>query len=139
MAYRAVDWRSKGFSQPPTLHVSSGRGVTLYRCWGERTAGVGSSEWGSGYFSLTKPATVMDAELRFNVVGWGNGVHFVSTFLLRPGFGYWLGPVAHGILDVRLPGLQVFVEEPLSVKLQILRSRELLRHDVSVGPTDGNA
>ena len=139
MAYRAADWQSKGFASVPILRVSGGQGVMLYRCWGERAQRVGSTEWGSGYFSLEKPVSVLEAELRFNVVDWNNAVHFVSSFRLKPGFSYWLGPVAHGACDTSLPGWQVFVEQPLTVKLDLVSSREVLRHDVFVGARDGNA
>ena len=111
----------------------------LFRCWGDRVAGVGSSEWGSGYFSIEKPASVLEAELRFNIVDWDNGVHFVSSFRLKAGFPYWIGPVAHGKLDMSLPGTQVFVEGPLNVKLELVQSKEVLRHDVTVGSRDGHA
>jgi len=139
MAHHAGDWQSKGYAQAPMLRLSGGDGLLLYRCWGERTPGVGSSEWGSGYFSREKPASVLEAEMRFNIVDWNNGVHFVSTFRLKPGFSYWLGPVAHGAGDKHLEGWQVFVEEPLAIKLELVRSREVLRHDAFVGPRDGNA
>jgi hypothetical protein len=139
MAYQGADWQSKGFAQAPMMRVSSGDGLLLYRCWGERSLGVGSSEWGSGYFSREKPNSVLEAEMLFNIVDWDNGVHFVSSFRLKPGFTYWLGPVAHGASDSCLPGWQVFVEQPLSVKLELVTSREVLRHDVSIGPKNGNA
>ena|SRR5450755_2013197 len=87
MSRLLADWHSRGFGQAPTLRVSPGSGVKLYRCWGERTFGVGSTEWGSGYFSVSKPRTVLEAEMRFNIVDWDNGVHFVSSFRLKPGFG----------------------------------------------------
>lgn len=139
MSYRATDWQSKGFALAPTLRVSSGEGVLLYRCWGERSPGVGSTEWGSGYFSLEKPRFVLEAESRFNIVDWNNGVHFVSSFRLKAGFAYWLGPVAHGALDCHLPGWQAFVEQPLNVKLELIKSKEVLHHDVYVSARDGNA
>lgn len=139
MAYQASNWQSKGFAQPPSLRVSGDDGVLLYRCWGNRSPGVGSSEWGSGYFSCEKPSSVLEAELRFNIVDWDNGVHFVSSFRLRPGFHYWLGPVLHGASDSSLPAWQVLVEQPLQVKLELISSREVLRHDVFVGPRDGHA
>lgn len=139
MAYQAIDWESKGFAQAPALRVSPANGVLLYRCWGFRSPGIGSSEWGSGFFSLEKPASVLEAELRFNIVDWDNGVHFVSSFRLKPGFTYWEGPVAHGKDDLRLAGTQVLVPEPLAVKLELLKPREVLRRDVWVGPRDGRA
>jgi hypothetical protein len=82
---------------------------------------------------------VLDAELRANIVDWGNGIHFISTFRLLPGIPYWIGPVAHGLRDESIPAEQVFVEPPLEAKLVIVRSKELLRHDVAVGPRDGRA
>ena len=138
MAYREIDWKAKGFGAPPQRRVSGSDGVLLYRCWGDRAPGRGSSEQGKGFFSLDKPRSVLDAELRFNIVYWENGVHFVSTFRLKPGFAYWSGTVAHGASDLRLPGSQIFVEPPLEIKLVLITSREVLRHDVFVGPRDGN-
>lgn len=135
------DWQGKGFGEQPTWLLSGERGVLLYRCWGLRTRDVGSSEWGCNdkpvYFSLEKATSVMDAEMRFNIVDWDNGVNFVSTFRLKPGFHYWQGSVAHGELDHSLPGTQVIVEQPVRVKLELIKSKEVLRHDVIVGPKDG--
>lgn len=139
MAQQGFDWQSRGFAQAPERRVSGAGGVLLYRCWGERRPGVGSSEWGSGYFSVEKPASVLDAELRFNIVDWDNGVRFVSSFRLKPGFAYWQGPVAHGPQDLCLAGTQVFVEEPLAVKLDLLGPREVLRQDAFVSARDGHA
>jgi hypothetical protein len=134
-----VDWRARGFSRDPVCRISPSAGLVLYRCWGARSASAGSSEWGTGYFSVEKPSSVLDAELRFNVVDWNNGLHFVSTFLLPGGFDYWLGPVLHGAADTHLPGTQVFVEQPLKSKLVLIRSTEVLRQNVSVSSRDGNA
>jgi hypothetical protein len=139
MADRAAEWRSKGFAHAPALRVSTRDGLLLYRCWGDRSPGVGSSEWGSGYFSLEKPGSVLEAEMRFNIADWNNGIHFVSSFRLKRGFAYWLGPVAHGASDRHLTGWQVFVEQPLTVKLELVKSREVLRHNVFVSARDGNA
>jgi hypothetical protein len=139
MAYDGPDWRAHGFARPPELRISEPSGLLLYRCWGNRTRELGSTEWGTGYFSIEKPLSALEAELRFNIVDWGNGVNFISTFRLRGGFPYWVGPVAHGEHDRSLAGSQVFVEPPLEVKLDLVRSREVLRHDIFVGPRDGTA
>lgn len=130
----------ESFGSPPELRVSPREGLLLFGCWGERVAGVKSGEWGT-YFSTEKPVSVLDAELRFNIVNWpkGSGLHFVSSFSLKSGFAYWIGPVAHGKTDKSRPCMQVFIEEPLTVKLELVKSKELLRHDVYVGPQDGHA
>lgn len=139
MTKTGVNWLSRGFAAIPDRRVSEGTGLLLYRCWGTRRPGVGSGEWGTGYFSLEKPSSVLDAELRFNIVDWDNAVNFVSTFRLRPGFEYFVGPVAHGESDISRIGSQVFIEQPLDAKLELVKSKEVLRHDVFVGPKDGNA
>ena len=134
-----TDWAALGFSREPTTRVSEGQGLLLYRCWGARTQQVGSTECGTGYFALEKPRSVLQAELRFNIVDWGNGVHFVSTFRLLPGYAYLVGSVAHGASDLTAQDSQVFVAQPLGVKLVLVRSQEVLRHDVSVAAYDGRA
>lgn len=127
-------WQSKGFSAPPEPKTAPPGGLLIYRCWG-----AGSTEWGTGYFSLEKPNSVLDAELRFNIADWGNGVHFVSTFRLKEGFPYCQGPVAHGDRDLRRTGTQVLVVPPLQPKLELVKSREVLRHDVWVIQRPGTA
>lgn len=139
MSATTTDWKAQGFLREPLSRISEGDGLMLYRCWGARTQQIGSTEWGTGYFSLEKPSSVLDAELRFNIVDWGNGVHFVSTFRLLPGYAYLAGPVSHGALDLSGQGSQVFVKQPLGVKLVLVRSKEMLRHDVSVAAHDGRA
>lgn len=109
-------------------------GLILYRCWGGS-----STEWGTGYFSREKPASVLDAELRFNIADWGNSIHFVSTFRLKEGFHFLHGPVEHGASDFQLAGTQVFIFGPLEVKLDLVRSREILVGDVFVSPRAGKA
>ena len=128
-----------GFSTQPAFLVSPAEGLEVYRCWGFRDAGVGSGETGTGFFSLVKPSSVHDAEVRLNLLAYDdeprfgtNGIHRVSTFWLLPGFAYWKGSIAGGI------GEQVFVEAPLDVKLSLVES-EALRHDYVVGPRDGTA
>ena len=131
---KLTDWKARGFATTPEIKVAPLGGLLLFRAWGAT-----STEAGSGYFSLEKPTSVLDAELRFNIADWGNGVHFVSTFRLRSGFTYFVGPVAHGKRDLSRPGTQVFVETPLSSKVERVISREVLRHDVSVVSSPGNA
>src|SRR5689334_5748516 len=108
-----IGWSVKGFASCPERKASPNGGVLLYRCWGSRSSREGSSEWGSGFFSVEKPRTVLEAELKFNVVEWGNGVNFVSTFRLRGGMEYWLGPVWHHKSDARIHALQAFIYPPL--------------------------
>ena len=141
MMHLECEWRSRGFAGPPNWLRSGENGLILHRCWGFRTRDVGSSEWGRDdrevYFSLEKATSVLDAEMRFNIVVWGNGVNFVSTFRLKPGFHYWCGKVAHSPLDDALPATQVVIDQPVRIKLELHRSKEVLRHDVFVGPKDG--
>jgi hypothetical protein len=128
------DWKSKGFAAPPERRVAGVGGLLIYRCWGGN-----SSEWGTGYFSLQKPGSVIEAEMRFNIVDWGNGVHFVSTFRLKEGFPYWVGPVGHGPNDLSLGGAQAFVEGPIQVKIELMKSKEVLKHNAFVSSRIGNA
>ena len=121
-----ADWSSKGFARDPDPKVAGKEGVLMYRCWG-----ANSQEWGTGYFSATKPTSVFDAELKFNIADWGNGIRHVSTFRLKPGFPYFIGPVAHGPRDLRITAEQIYVEAPLKIKMQLLQS-EVLKQDFSV-------
>jgi hypothetical protein len=135
MSTLRFDWKAQGFASEPKITVNQDQaGLLLYRAWGNT-----SSEWGSGFFSLEKPSSVLDAELRFNVVDWGNGVHFVSTFRLKPNFPYYVGPVAHGPLDMSRTGTQVFVPPDIRIKMDIIKSKEILRHDVAIFTKIGNA
>jgi hypothetical protein len=138
MASQLFDWESKGFGAPPEPKIAGDGGVLLYRCWG-----VPSTEWGTGYFSLEKPTSVIDAELCFNIIDWGNGVNFVSTFRLKKGFLYWAGPVGHGPHDTSRPATQVLVDvkslhgeaklvQSLQTKIELVKSKELLKHDAYV-------
>jgi hypothetical protein len=138
MANQLFDWKLKGFGAPPEPKAAGDGGVLLYRCWG-----AGSKEWGTGYFSLDKPTSVIDAELRFNIVDWGNAVTFVSTFRLKEGFLYWVGPVGHGPQDMSRPATQALVDvgglqrkeqivQSLQTKLELIKHRELLKHDAYV-------
>ena len=134
MADRSFDWRSKGFASKPEKRVSPKGGLLIYRAWGGSSA-----EWGSGYFSLEKPASVLDAELRFNIADWGNGVHFVTTFRLKEGFPYHVGPVAHAACDLSKKGTQIYLEPPFVTQVERLGKMEVLRHDVSVVQRGGSA
>lgn len=129
-----LDWKSKGFGSAPDRKVAPEGGLLIYRAWG-----AGSSEWGSGFFSLEKPTSVLDAEMRFNIADWGNGVHFVSTFRLKSGFLYYVGPVAHGKHDLSKAGTQVFLEAPFVAKVERVGKFEVLRHDVYVVQRTGTA
>ena len=128
------DWSTLGFGSRPERRVAPQGGLLLYRAWG-----ANSTELGSGFFSLEKPTSVLDAELRFNVADWGNGIHFISTFRLKSGFDYLVGPVAHGKVDLSRPGTQVHVGPPLESKIERVGNYEVLRHDVSVVQRAGNA
>ena len=128
------NWVKLGFGTCPDRKVSPRSGLLLYRAWG-----ASSSELGSGFFSLEKPASVLDAELRFNIADWGNGVHFVSSFRLKYGFDYFEGPVAHGKFDLSRTGTQVYVTPPIDTKIERIGAYEVLRHDVSVVQRPGRA
>jgi hypothetical protein len=128
MGAKHIEWESKGFAAIPQMRVALDGGVMVYRCFD----GARSKEWGTGYFSLEKPRSVVDAELRFNIVEWGNLIRFVSTFRIRPGFHYHSGPIAHGSRDLSRPATQVYIEPPLAIKLDLVESRELLKHDALV-------
>jgi hypothetical protein len=127
-------WKTMGFARLPDARVAPREGLLVYRAWGAT-----SGEFGTGYFSLEKPTSVLDAELRFNIADWGNGVHFVSTFRLRPGFTYFAGPVAHGRNDLSRPGTQIYVPSPIGTKVERVGAFEVLKHDVSVVQRSGNA
>ena len=127
------DWRKHGFAAEPQHKTAPSDGLIMYRAWGSR-----SKEIGTGYFSLEKPKSVLDAELRFNIADWGNAVHFVSTFRLLPGYGYYVGPVAHGPQDLSTPAHQIYLELPRT-KVELVLSRELLPHDVTVVQRPGRA
>ncbi len=129
-----LDWQGKGFMRPPAWAMAPRGGLLVYRAWG-----AASSELGSGFFSLEKPRSVLDAELRFNIAEWGNGIHFVSTFRVRHGVEFFVGPVAHGLADVSVPANQIYIEPPVPSKVTLLFSREVLRQDVSVAPRAGHA
>ncbi len=130
MSATSFNWSGKGFASAPEFRVAPSDGVLVYRCF-DLTHSA-DQEWGTGYFSLEKPESVVDAELRFNIVEWGNLVRFVSTFRLRAGYHYWAGSIAHGRGDLRRKATQVYLEEPLRVKLELIRSRELLKQDAFV-------
>ena len=118
-----------GFESEPERRIAGADGLVMYRCFG------GSSlELGKGYFSAKAPLSVLDAELRFNIVDWENSIHFLSTFRLKPGFEYYIGPVAHGSQDMRIAAQQIFVEPPVDCKVTILRSKELIPQDVFAIP-----
>lgn len=113
------EWMHHGFAVPPSLQTAPDSGLPLFRCWGGS-----STEWGSGYFSLQDSASVIDAELRFNVViDWSNTIRHQSMFRLRGGSSYWIGPIAHGPRDLSLPAPQVFVEPPLRDKVILIASK----------------
>jgi len=102
-------WLELGFQKAPIKHFSNGN-LKVYRCWGLRRKDVGSNEWGTGFFSIEKPKSVLEAEMRTNIVNYNNGVHFVSTFIIKPGIAYWQGPVAHGPKDISTPATQIYID-----------------------------
>jgi hypothetical protein len=119
-------WSSDhGFgSIPQRRSAPEAHGLTVYRAWGGS-----STEWGSGFFSLEKPTSVLDAELRFNIVDWGNAVRFVSTFRIGGGVPYYIGPVAHGVRDLSLSGTQIWISKQDLVNVQLIKHAELLSTD----------
>lgn len=128
VARAALDcWKDKGFGEEPEPKTAPEGGVMMYRCWGGS-----STEWGTGYFSATKPASVVDAEMRYNIVDRGNAVYFVTSFRLKEGFRYVIGPVAHGPRDIFTPAVQIYVAPPLPIKIAVVTSRELLKQDATV-------
>ena len=128
MSGTRFDAGGKGFAGIPQLDKAPDGGVELFRCFD----GVNSTEWGTGYFSLEKPESVVDAEMRFNIAEWGNLIRYVSTFRLKAGFHYYKGAVEHGPRDLSRAATQVYVEPPLAIKLELISSRELLKHDAVV-------
>jgi hypothetical protein len=131
---KEIEWKAKGFASKPDYLMSPDGGLLMYRAWG-----ASSSEWGSGFFSLERPASVLDAELRFNIADWGNSVQFVSTFRLKPGFFYYKGPVAHGEKDLSRAGTQIFIESPFVVQVEKVGSFAVLKQDFTVVQRAGNA
>lgn len=127
-------WVKHGFAEAPEHRVAGSSGLVMYRAWGGK-----STEWGTGYFSLEKPDSMLDAELRFNIADWGNEIHFLSAFRLKHGFPYQVGPVAHGKSDLSRPGHQVYVVGPLHQKIVLIESKKVLRHDVVVVQRAGHA
>jgi hypothetical protein len=125
----AFDWSKKGFAAPPERKVAPPGGLTIYRAWG-----TPSSDVGSGWFSLEKPRSVLDAELKFNVLLESpNALHFVSTFRLKEGFPYYVGPVAHGEQDQSRPATQIYLEPPFETHLERVGTKEVLTPDVTRG------
>ena len=69
------DWKALGFASQPDYRVAPNEGVVLYRCWGAT-----STEIGNGFFSMERPVSVYDAELKFNIADWGNvAARFVAA------------------------------------------------------------
>jgi len=128
------DWMLKGFARKPEKERAKKGGLLVYRAWGGS-----SSEWGSGFFSLEKPKSVLDAELRYNIADWGNKIHFVSTFKIKEGFEYYIGPVAHGKADLSIPATQVYITSPFFSQVDKPGSFEILKHDFYVISQEGNA
>jgi hypothetical protein len=129
-----LDWHQHGFAAPPEFSHAGKGGLVVYRAWGAK-----SSEWGSGYFSLEKPESVLDAEFRFNIADWGNGIHFVSTFRIKEGMGYFQGLVGHARRDLRRRGTQIYLESPFVHAVDKIGTFEVLRHDAFVSPKAGTA
>jgi len=131
-----AEWQLKGFAGIPERKVAEDKGLVMYRCWGG-----GSKEYPDwrkdGYFSPEKPSCVTDAELRFNIVDYGNMAYFLTTFKLTSKFLYYIGPVLHGdrVLhghrDVFIPASQIMVPHPVTVKIEFI-SRETLKQDRNV-------
>jgi hypothetical protein len=121
MSDTLLGWSTKGFWSPPRLQHAPDGGKLVYRCWGGK-----STLWGNGFFADEKPASVRDAELRFNIADWGNTIYFVSTFRVAPGVAYWIGSVFQPRAGLPKSGLQIFISSPLATKLRVVISREPL-------------
>ena len=139
MSATLLNWSMKGFGSPPTLKTAPQNGVQVYRCWGGHSKEESESNLKGGFFSLEKPSSVSDAELRFKIAEWGNRIWFVSTFRILPSVTYWEGAIFHHKADLRRPATQIFVEPPVNTKVQLLISKEVLKQDVHVLSTGGNA
>ncbi|MEW6644355.1 MAG: hypothetical protein AB1586_27900 [Pseudomonadota bacterium] len=111
--------------------MSGSDGLLLYRCWGGWSSKELPASSRDGYFCLTKPASVFEAELKYNIADWGNAIRFVSTFRLKPGFPCFEGPVANEAGDLSIPAVQILVPGPVGIKVELL-AREVLKQDVSV-------
>ncbi|MNN02668.1 hypothetical protein D3C81_1153350 [compost metagenome] len=135
MSALKFDWREKGFSAPPAFRVAPAAGLIVYRCFDGTHP---KKEWGEGYFSSEKPTSVLDAEMRFNIVEWGNLVRFVSQFRIVGGVGYYEGVVWHGECDLHVAATQIYVLPPLATKVYLEVSRELLKQDCFVSHREGN-
>jgi hypothetical protein len=120
-------WKQKGFGEEPVYRTAGDDGLIMYRCWGGT-----STQEGSGYFSSRRPGSVTEAELMCNVVDWNNKLRKVSTFRLKPGFGYFIGPIAHGRFDMHLKADQIFVPAPHLVKIEQVGPAETLNQDATV-------
>lgn len=126
-----TDWRALGFARDPVPALSPKSGIVMYRCFGHTTSEFG--EEGKGvYFSRQKPGSVLEAELLFSIAEWGNAIHFVSEFRLKPGFIYYEGEVFHAKGDLSLKACQIYVPPPVQIKVELLKSKETMRHDVTV-------
>lgn len=134
----SIPWFERlGLAVPPDERTSPPGGLVMYRAWGGS-----SGEWGSGFFSLEKPESVLDAELRSNIADWGNAIRFVSTFRLKEGFRYLKGPVLHvgdgaertavWHYSAGREGTQIYVGSPLLIKVEKLGSFESLKQDRTV-------
>jgi hypothetical protein len=123
-----------GFASEPERLLAPKGGLKVYRAWGGR-----STEWGTGFFSLEKPTSVLDAELRFNIADWGNMIWFVSTFRILENVPYLKGPVLHGGYDLSKRGTQIYVLPQYTLLVRLLRSKEVLKQDVSIQPGAGTA
>lgn len=128
MATSRTWWTDLGFGVAPERRTApESNGLTVYRAWGGS-----STEWGSGFFSLEKPTSVLDAELRFNIVDWGNLIRFVSTFRILSGVTCYVGPVAHAEGGLRKTGTQVWIEKQNLVNVRLIRTAEPLAQDAHV-------
>lgn len=139
-----------GFASTPVRVLSTGS-EKLCRVWGGSSAQLGrfftpmvldgdtlrvvAQRFPS--HSLGRPASVLEAELRSNIVLWGNQCAAIATFRMRPNVLMWIGEVEHGESDLSLPGLQVWLEYPdASVTLV---SNEVLKQDRTVSSRAGHA
>ena len=127
-----IDW-TKSFAHPPKRVVARG-GEIIYRVGG----GPGSLPLGS-FFSPLRVDCVSQAELRLNIVDWGNRCYYLATYRVRLGTEMWVGKVAHGVADIaNRAALQIYIDQPAG-KVELVRDIQPLRQDLFVSPRPGNA
>jgi hypothetical protein len=91
------------------------------------------------FFSPLKVDCVSEAELRFNIVDWGNRCYYLATYRVRAGAEMWVGKVAHAPADIaNRSALQIYIDNPAG-KVDLVRDIQPLKQDLFVSPRAGNA